>query len=48
MIASVFIPHVSGQYEQGVCHIVALPITLKKSEGKRRIMKLQIFHHGKI
>jgi hypothetical protein len=34
---------------KGVCHIVALPFTLKKvSYGKRRIMETQIVHHAKI
>jgi hypothetical protein len=33
--------------QQGVCHIEALPFTLK-SKGKRRIMEMQIFHHEKI
>jgi hypothetical protein len=34
----------------GVCHTVAaLPFTLKGIlKGKRRIMKIQIFHHAKI
>jgi hypothetical protein len=33
---------------QGVCHIVALPFTLKKaSKGKTRIMETQLFHHAK-
>jgi hypothetical protein len=34
--------------KQGVCDIVALPFTLKSTEGKRRIMKIQIFDHAKI
>jgi hypothetical protein len=32
-----------------VCHTVALPFYIKKYlKGKRRIMKIQIFHHAKI
>jgi hypothetical protein len=36
--------------KQGVCHVVALPFTLKRYlKAKRRIMKTQIiFHHAKI
>ncbi len=35
--------------KQGVCHIVALPFTLKSIlKAKRRIMETQIFHHAKI
>jgi hypothetical protein len=35
--------------EQWVCHTMALSFTLKSiSEGKRRIMVIQIFHHEKI
>jgi hypothetical protein len=34
--------------EQGVCHTVALPFTLKSIEGKRRIMEIQIFHYAKM
>jgi hypothetical protein len=35
--------------KQGVCHIVALPFTLKKylKAKERRIMETQIFHHAK-
>jgi hypothetical protein len=35
--------------EQGVCHTVALPFTLRtiKKKCKRRNMKTQIFHHAK-
>jgi len=42
-------PCVTNKTKQGVCHIVALPFTLKKvSKGERRIMEIQIFHHAKI
>jgi len=36
--------------QQGVCHTMALPFTLKKylNKAKRRIMEIQIFHHAKI
>jgi hypothetical protein len=35
--------------QQGVCHTVAFAIYIKKiSLGKRRIMKIQIFHHAKL
>jgi hypothetical protein len=36
--------------EQGVCHTMAFPFTLKSVARpcKRRIMKTQIFHHAKI
>jgi hypothetical protein len=34
--------------KQGVCHTVALPFTLKISQGKRRILEIQIFHYAKI
>jgi len=35
--------------QQGVCHIVALPFTLKSIlMQKKRIMESQIFHHAKI
>ncbi len=38
---------------KGLCHIVALPFTLKKKRyyllrQKRRIMETQIFHHAKV
>jgi hypothetical protein len=34
--------------KQGVCRTVALPFIFKKYlEGKRRTMKIQIFHHAK-
>jgi hypothetical protein len=37
------------QTKHGVCDTVALPFALKSiSEGKRRIMKTQIFHHVKV
>jgi hypothetical protein len=34
--------------EQGVCHTLALPFTLKSILRKKRIMETQIFHHAKI
>ncbi len=37
--------------KQGACHIVALPLfTLKKGMlwQKKKIMKIQVFHHPKI
>ncbi len=34
--------------KQGVCHIVALPFTLKKYlKAKEELWKLKIFHHAK-
>jgi hypothetical protein len=34
--------------KKGVCHIVALPFTLKKyGKAKSRIIETQIFHHAK-
>jgi hypothetical protein len=37
------------QVNKGVCHTVNLAISIKKvSEGKRRNMETQIFHHPKI
>jgi hypothetical protein len=37
------------QQQQGVCHTVALPFTLKTYlKTKRRIMETQIFDHAKI
>jgi hypothetical protein len=43
--------HVFCKFEEneGVCHTMALPFTLKSiSSPKKRIMKTQIFHHAKI
>jgi hypothetical protein len=35
--------------KQGVCHIVALPFTLKSTlRQKKNYGKIQIFHHAKI
>jgi hypothetical protein len=35
--------------KHGVCDTMALPFCIKKvSQGKRRIMKTQIFHHMKV
>ncbi len=34
--------------QQGVCHIVALPIYIKKYlKAKEKFMETQIFHHAK-
>jgi len=34
--------------QQGVCHIVALPIYIKKYlKAKEKYMETQIFHHAK-